>query len=140
MLNSIPIGKKIRDGPLFFPHGGYCDFQETGAVFFPLSTERLQIFSSTYCADNFLKISQISHNRVGLCRQFFSDAPLWQTIYFSNCSHESFRSIGVLVKNILFLFPCLEISKVLRFKEHGHTCRMTVICTFSEMYSKIWYC
>ena len=60
-----------------------------------LSKGRTIIFSSggggivisTHCADNFLKIPQISHNRGGLCRQFFSDAPLGQTIYFSNFSH-----------------------------------------------------
>ena len=32
-------------------------------------------------------IPQISHNRGSLCRQFFSDAHLGQTIYFSNFCH-----------------------------------------------------
>ena len=36
---------------------------------------------------NFFLIPQISHNRGSLCRQFFSDAPLRQTIYFINFSH-----------------------------------------------------
>ena len=55
--------------------------------FFPPSTEHLQIFSCTDCADNFFLIPQISHNRGSICRRFFSDAPLRQTIYFINFSH-----------------------------------------------------
>ena len=46
-----------------------------------------KFFSSTHCADNFFSIHQIFHNRGGLCRQFFSDASLVQTIYLSNFSH-----------------------------------------------------
>ena len=67
--------------------GGYHDFQETGNFFLP-STERLQIFFPPLTVQIiFLKIPQISYNRGGLCRQFFSDTPLGQTIYFSNFSH-----------------------------------------------------
>ena len=76
----------IRDGPLFFP-GGYRDFQEAGNFFLP-STERLQIFSSTLCADifffnspNFLITRGVSADNL------FSDAPLVQRIYFSSFSH-----------------------------------------------------
>ena len=34
-----------------------------------------------------IKIPQIWHNRDSLCRQFFSDPPLRQAIYFSNFCH-----------------------------------------------------
>ena len=70
----------------YFSPGGYRDFQEAGN-FFCRRLSACNFFFSTHCADNFFSIPQISHSRGGLCRQFFSDAPLGQTIYFSNFSH-----------------------------------------------------
>ena len=50
---------------------------------FSTSIEHLQVFFlHSGCADNFFKIPKILHNILGgLCRQFFSDAPLGQTIF-----------------------------------------------------------
>ena len=50
------------------------------------STRTCKFFSSIDCADNFFKFPK-SRNMGSLCRQFFSDAPLGQTIYFSNFCH-----------------------------------------------------
>ena len=54
---------------------------------FPPSIEHLQFFSSTDCAEIIFLIPKISHNRGSLSDNFFSDAPLEQSIYFSNFSH-----------------------------------------------------
>ena len=59
----------LRDGPLFFPRGrGYCDFQVSGNFFYHRTCK---IFSSTHCADNFLKISQIRMTGVASADNFF---------------------------------------------------------------------
>ena len=65
-------------------------------IFFYHRLSTCKLFSSTDCTDNFFKIPQILHNRGSLCRQLFSDAPLGQTIYFSNFSHaDSFFPITI---------------------------------------------
>ena len=74
---SLSKGRSI-----IFPRGvgEVHDFQEAVHFFLP-SIERLQFFSSTHCADNFYRIPQISHNMVGLCRQFFQ-MHLWGRQFF----------------------------------------------------------
>ena len=72
-----------RDRPLF-PLGLMISRRQG---FFPPSIEHLQIFSSTDCADNFLKNVQSSHNYCSIWKQLFSDAPLGQAIYFIDFSH-----------------------------------------------------
>ena len=54
---------------------------------FPPSIEHLQMFFLHGLCRHFFLICQISHNRVSLCKQFFSDAPLGQTIFqqFFSC-------------------------------------------------------
>ena len=54
---------------IFFPTR-YRDFQEAGNFFYR-RLSACKFFSSPHCADNFFLIPQISHNRGGLCRQFF---------------------------------------------------------------------
>ena len=78
---------RIRDGPLFSPGGGYRDFQEAGNFFLP-SIERLQMFFPQLTVQTiFFKFPKFPIAGVASADNFFSDAPLGQTIYFSNFSH-----------------------------------------------------
>ena len=91
---NLCIFPRLKDHYFFLGGGGGdCDFQEAENFFYHrLST--CKFFPSTHCADNFLKIPQISYNRGGPCRQFFQ-MHLWcrqfisaifliQTIFFPN--------------------------------------------------------
>ena len=79
------VSPKLRDRPLFFP-GGIVIFRRQEIFFYHRLSACKFIFLHSLCR-NFFKIPQISHHMGGLYRQFFSDARLVQTIYFSNFSY-----------------------------------------------------
>ena len=97
-LKIISVLDKIKQSELgllgtdhYFPSGGggggYRDFQEAGNFFLP-SIERLQIFFlHSLCRQFFFKFPKFPITGVASADNFFSDAPLVQTIYFSYFSH-----------------------------------------------------
>ena len=100
ILNNFPwtrlVVRTIRTIKRYFciwtiipPLGGgrYRDFQEAGNFLLP-SIERLQIFFlHSLCRYFFLKFLRFPITGLASVDNFFSDAPLGQTIYFSNFSH-----------------------------------------------------
>ena len=84
-IKSKNIGNtsvKLRDGPLFPPGGGASWFPG-GRKFFCTVDWALANFFPQLNVQTIFKILQISHNRGGLCRQFFFQMHLWGRQFIS---------------------------------------------------------